>query len=260
MKPPIKHTTIQRFSNGSAETMVDSLIVEQPVSLTVNGKVWITFMCTPIDLDALAVGFLFNEKIITSFKDIVDLRVCEHNDNVDIWLNRSVEQPANWHRTSGCTGGYTAAIFEDISPISEDNFLIPSSMVLELTQSLFEFQDIYRKSGGLHASALANQGGILLQVEDVGRHNTLDKIAGRMLLENLNPQYRIILSTGRVSSEMLQKTARMKAAILISRTSPTSLSLDLAEKLNITLIGYARGQRFNVYTHPERILTDFNEN
>src|SRR5512144_2226172 len=84
------------------------VIVESPVSLTVNGEVWLTFMCTPVDLEALAVGFLYNEGIIESMEEVEDVRVCEHGDNVDVWLNRSVDQPQSWRRTSGCTGGVTA--------------------------------------------------------------------------------------------------------------------------------------------------------
>ena len=83
-------------------------IVETPVSLTVNGQVWLTFMCTPVDLEAMAVGFLYNEGIIETMDEVADVRLCEHGDNVDVWLNRSVEQPTSWRRTSGCTGGDAA--------------------------------------------------------------------------------------------------------------------------------------------------------
>ena len=134
-----------------------------------------------------------------------------------------------------------------------NGLVIKPERILELIRNLFESQDIYKKSGGVHSSGLADDHGIIFQIEDVGRHNTLDKIAGKILLENINPSPKIILSTGRISSEMLQKAARMKTSILISRTSPTSLSINLAQKLGITVIGYARGHRFNVYSHPERV-------
>lgn len=253
MNDTYKQTVINRYSHGNLESVQDGVIVEQPVSLTVNGNVWLTFMCSPIHLEALAAGFLYNEKIITSQDEIEDIRVCDHKDNVDVWLNKTANEPPDWRRTSGCTGGYTAAILDEIEPVPADKVVLSPDQVLALIKELLQSQDIYRKSGGVHASALATPEGIVFKTEDVGRHNTLDKIAGRALLEGYQVSPRIILSTGRISSEMLQKAARLKASILISRTSPTSMSLDLAEKLGITLIGYARGYRFNVYTHPERI-------
>ena len=246
-------TQIHRFHHGQNDFVEDGVIAEQSVSLTVNGKVWLSFMCTPVDLEELAVGFLYNEKIINTMDEVKDIYVCDHKDNVDIWLDRSIEEPKNWRRTSGCTGGYTSAVLDEIEPVSLNGLVIKPERILALIRNLFESQDIYKKSGGVHSSALANKNGILFQIEDVGRHNTLDKIAGKLLLENIDASPKIILSTGRISSEMLQKSARMKTSILISRTSPTSLSIELAQKLGITLIGYARGHRFNVYSHPERV-------
>jgi FdhD protein len=244
---------INRFHHGDSEQVDDGVIVEQSVSLTVNGKLWLSFMCSPVDLRALAVGFLYNENVIKSMDEIENLYVCEHRDNVDVWLNRSVEEPKNWRRTSGCTGGYTAAVLDEVEPVSENGLVVAPKQILGLIRKLFESQDIYRKSGGVHSSALAHPGGLLFQLEDVGRHNTLDKIAGKILMDGIEVSSKIILTTGRISSEMLQKAARMDTSILVSRTSPTSMSVELAERLGITLIGYARGHRFNVYAHPERV-------
>ncbi len=245
---------IQRFEHGGTVAEEEGIIVEQSVSLTVNGKVWLTFMCSPTDIEALAVGFLFNEKIIQSMDEIADIYVCEHRDNVDIWLNRSVEEPTNWRRTAGCTGGYTAAVLEEVEPVPPNDLQITPEQILGLIRKLFESQDIYRKSGGVHSSGLATLDDVMFQLEDVGRHNTLDKIAGRILMAGIDTDSKIVLTTGRISSEMLQKAARLKISIVISRTSPTSMSIDLAEKLGITVIGYARGHRFNVYSHPERVM------
>lgn len=254
MTPANKTHPIHRYKNGQYHQTDDPVVVEQSVSLTVNGSVWITFMCTPSDIEALAAGFLFNENIISSRGEIEDLRICEHGDNIDIWLNRTITQPENWRRTSGCTGGYTSAVLEEVQPLPADSLQLTPDQVLALITGLLESQELYRQSGGVHSSALASPEKILFKVEDVGRHNTLDKIAGRLLLEEVTAPHRILLTTGRISSEMLQKAVRMKASVLISRTSPTSLSIELAQQLGITLIGYARGHRFNVYAHPERII------
>jgi FdhD protein len=237
------------------------IIVETPVSLTVNGEVWLTFMCTPVDLEAMALGFLFNEGVIKSIDEVASVRLCVSGDNVDVWLNHSVEQPRQWRRTSGCTGGVTA-IEEDLQPDSlvenpkitvNGSGLLPQQ-ISALIEALFDSQDLYRQSGGVHTSALSDGQKIIVVGEDIGRHNTLDKIAGRCLLEPVEMQRRILLTTGRISSEMIQKANRMGASVVISRTSPSSLSIKLAQRWGITLIGYARRNRFRVYTHPQRII------
>lgn len=245
----------QKWENHDAET-----IVETPVSLTVNGQTWITFMCTPIHLEALAVGFLFNEGLVRQWEEVEDVRVCEHGDNVDVWLSHPVEQPLNWRRTSGCTGGVTAVDLlakPDVN-FSETQREVKSETILALVGQLFESQELYRDTGGVHTSALSDGEKVLAAADDIGRHNTLDKIAGICLMNQLWPETRILITTGRISSEMLQKSAAIQAPILISRTSPSSLSIEMAERYGITLIGYARKHRFNIYSHPKRITGSFN--
>lgn len=232
------------------------IVTELPVSLTVNGEYWLTFMCTPTYPEALAVGFLYNEGMIDVMNEVADVRVCTSGDNVDVWLYHAVEKPANWRRASGCTGGLTAATQatpDKLLPTTND-IVLSISQVGALIEQLFESQDLYRKSGGIHTSAISDGDKICVVTEDIGQHNTLDKIAGRCLIENIYPSRCILLTTGRVSSEMMQKADRLGASVVISRTSPSSLSLQIAEERGITMIGYARRQRFRLYTHPERIL------
>jgi FdhD protein len=245
----------ERFEFNKWQSFDAETIVETPVSLTVNGEVWLTFMCTPIDLEAMAVGFLYNEGVIERMNEVEDVRVCEHGDNVDVWLNRSVEQPRSWRRTSGCTGGVTAVDLlarPNISFNGGQPKFRPEA-IGSLVDQLFESQELYRETGGVHTSILSDGEKVLLSAEDIGRHNTLDKISGLCLMKNVWPETRILITTGRISSEMLQKAARLQTPILISRTSPSSLSIEMAKRYGITLIGYARRQRFNVYTHPQRV-------
>ena len=240
----------KKWRSFDAET-----IVETPVSLTVNGEVWITFMCTPVNLEALAVGFLYNEGIIEKMEEVENVRVCEHGDNVDVWLTHAAEQPTSWRRTSGCTGGVTAVdlLTKPNVSLNENSLKVQPEAIGHLVEMLFEAQSLYRETGGVHTSALSDGGKILLSAEDIGRHNTLDKIAGLCLMNDVWPESRILITTGRISSEMLQKSARLNAPILISRTSPSSLSIEMAERYGITLIGYARKHRFNVYSNMQRV-------
>jgi FdhD protein len=211
-------------------------------------------MCTPTDLEALAIGFLFNEGIIRSKDDVVLLEVCPQGDNVDIWLNQSVEQPKQWRRTSGCTGGATVVIMEQLHPELRNGFVIVPHTIHHMVAMLIGAQELYREVGGVHTSVLSDGERLIVSAEDVGRHNSLDKIAGRCLLDSIDLTRRILVTTGRISSEMVQKAARIGASIVISRTSASSLSISMAEKWGVTLIGYARSDQFVVYTHPERIL------
>jgi FdhD protein len=230
-------------------------IVETPVSLTVNGEVWITFMCTPVNLEAMAVGFLYNEGIIEKMAEVEDVRVCEHGDNVDVWLTHTAEQPTSWRRTSGCTGGVTAVdlLAKPNVSLNGINLKVQPEAIGQLVEMLFESQSLYRETGGVHTSVLSDGEKMLLSSEDIGRHNTLDKIAGLCLMNDVWPETRILITTGRISSEMLQKAARLGAPILISRTSPSSLSIEMADRYGITLIGYARKHRFNVYSNAQRV-------
>jgi len=244
-----------RYQAKKASLVDADTIVEAPVSLTVNGSNWLTFMCTPILLEELAIGFLYNEGILEKLDEVSDVRVCEHGDNVDVWLNHKAQQPASWRRTSGCTGGVTGVdllAHPDIS-FTGNQPKIPPETIMNLVERLVEVQSLYRETGGVHTSALSNGEKILISAEDIGRHNTLDKIAGLCLMNNVWPMTRILITTGRISSEMLQKAARLNAPILISRTSPSSLSIEMAERYGITLIGYARKHRFNVYANKQRV-------
>ena len=257
MITPQKAIHYQRYEFRKWKPFDAETIVESPVSLTVNGRVWLTFMCTPVHLEAMSVGFLYNEGILQAMEEVEDVRVCEHGDNVDVWLNRSVEQPQSWRRTSGCTGGVTAvdALARVNVSFDGDQPKVSPEAIGQLVESLFESQQLYRETGGVHTSALSDGNKIVLVAEDIGRHNTLDKIAGLCLMEKVWPEARILITTGRISSEMLQKAARLKAPILISRTSPSSLSIEMAERYGITLIGYARRDRFNVYSNAQRVGT-----
>lgn len=253
MQPAGQCFKTYRYNRQNWEETSARVITESSVSLTVNGRVWLTFTCTPVQLEELALGFLFNEGVIQSKDDVLGVHVCKDGTNVDVYLHQSPQLPTHWQRTSGCTGGLTstqsplqAVPLAGFSPLDPDR-------LLENMDLLFRSQELYREARGVHCSALSDGNTVHLQAEDIGRHNTIDKLAGLLLQHPLEIERRILLTTGRVSSEMLQKSARIGAAIVLSRTSPTTRSIEMAEQLGITLIGYARRDQFVVYAHPERL-------
>jgi FdhD protein len=247
------------FNHGHWEKKEACIIGESGVILTVNGEPWLTFMCTPSDLAQLAIGFLYNEEIINNKEEVASVRVCPGNDNIDVWLNHAVQKPDRWIRTSGCSGGKTSitkiSSYKPAKLISHNGRQVSAEQIGQLIEALSGAQALYKKTGGVHTSALSDGKHILQAAEDIGRHNTLDKLAGYCMLKRINPKSSVILTTGRISSEMMQKSARMGASLVISRTSPSSLSVQMADQWGITLIGYARRDRFTVYTHAERILS-----
>ena len=171
MITPQKAIHYEKYEFKKWESLDAETIVETPVSLTVNGQVWLTFMCTPVDLEAMAVGFLFNEGMIETMDEVEDVRVCEHGDNVDVWLNRSVEQPTSWRRTSGCTGGVTAVDALARVDVSFDASrpTVPPEAIGHLVEELFNSQSLYRETGGVHTSALSDGEKIVVVAEDIDR-------------------------------------------------------------------------------------------
>ena len=185
--------------------------------------------------------------------DLEVVEVCPTGENVDIWLKKTVVQPQQWRRTTGCTGGATAVSLDQMHPELMNGILLTPGDVDHLIKDLNEAQMLYREVGGVHTSILSDGKRVVVSAEDIGRHNSLDKIAGRCLLDHIQVKRKILVTTGRISSDMIQKAARIGASVVISRTSGSSLSVKLAQQWGITLIGYARRDQFIVYTHPERV-------
>ena len=250
---PVIAANYFRARNSNIESVDGGVIVEQPLSISVNGDIFLTLMCTPVDLKELALGFLYNEGIINNASEIRLAEVHPSNQMVEVWLNKSVEKPANWRITSGCAGGMTSVKEETKNIISQKGITVTTQQIIGLGNKLFEGQSLYQEGGGIHASALSDGETLLVVCEDIGRHNTLDKIAGKIILNQIEIANPILLTSGRISSEMMQKASRIGSPIVVSRTSPTSSSIKLAEDCGITLIGYACGSQFKIYTNPQRI-------
>ncbi len=236
----------------------DAEVIEEGfVSIFVNGEELATVMCSPREQDRFAIGFLCNEGIIHSLDDVRAVHICPSGACVDVWLTRSdFVRPSRLILTSGCGGGVT---FDDLSkavePLESPVTITPQ----KLADRLIEMQQratLYARSRGVHTAALSDGERIIVLAEDVGRHNTIDKVRGACLIEQIDPRDKILLCTGRISSEMINKAARMGCPIVASRTSPTSMSVQLAREWNITLAGYVRRDQMKVYAHPERLRAE----
>jgi FdhD protein len=242
--------------DGDEPLDIDGFVVEEALAcISVNGEEVATFMCSPRDLDKLALGFLYNEGLIAGIDEVRAVHIAKNNACVDVWLHHmEFERPTRQIVTAGCGGGVT---FDDLSqqhePLVSDLTAAPEDLAY-LMRELHLGATLYQQARGIHTAVLAERDCVLLQMEDIGRHNCLDKLQGAALLAGIETRDRIVLSSGRISSEMLNKARRMGTPIVCSRTSPTSLSVALAEAWNMTIVAYLRQDRMRVYTHPERII------
>lgn len=253
MNPTTRNHPILKLRNSISHTATEPVIAEKAVTLTVNGAEWLTFLCTPQRQDELAAGFLFTGRFVNSNAEISVLEVCGEGNRVDVWLSHPVQKPSTWQLNSGCSGGVSRGQ-PDIDMVTRDpSFSLSLAQIDNILAQFYSTQEIYRTSGGVHSSALFSGEKLITFAEDIGRHNTLDKIAGYLLLQGLTPPDRVLVTTGRVSLEMMLKAITLNVPFVISRTSPTSASIDLAIRAGITLIGYARKGEMNIYTFPDSI-------
>jgi len=245
-----------RFSEEGWATVDARVPIERELTIFINQQEFVTILCTPSKLNFLVLGFLYSEGIISGMDDVMMMRVCDAETEVDVRLKiQDFKLPTRKRLTSGCGGGPS---FTTYGQRVESDFETTPLEIISLMKQLQEHMDLYRTSGGVHASALADRNKVLIVAEDIGRHNTIDKIQGECLFKGFSSRDCVLLSTGRISSEMLLKAARMGVPVIVSRHSPTGSAVNLANELGIALVGRVRGNRLSVYSHPERL--GYNQN
>ena len=256
---PVVGRRYVRFIGNQPENVDAGVIGEIRFSVFVGDRELVTLMCSPFQLRPLVVGFLYLEGLIESVDDLEMVRVCLEDRLADVrLLNGFPDIPPRKILTSGCTGGVSFGKYLDQIEqfrVTDDTTRFAPEQIYDLLRALYDQSSLYRQSGGVHTAILAFRGDAAPRfvAEDIGRHNTLDKLQGMALLDDVSTRGGLIMATGRISSEMLFKAAIMGVPVVCSRTSPTNLALAVAERLNITVVGYIRQGSMNVYTHPGRI-------
>lgn len=248
--------TYYTWKTGRLREAKGEVVREQPLTVIVNGERFITVLCSPDKLDALVLGYLWMEKVISSVDDVRRLWVSEVDGRAEVDLREPVDLPRERTLTSGCGGGITFRIDPRLFPRIESNLRVEPAVLFARMKELYLRAVGYRASRGIHGAALADPDRILFMAEDVGRHNAVDKVVGQALLAGAPLRDRILLNTGRISSEMLLKGARMGVPLVVSRTSPTEMAVGLAEQLGITVVGYLRHDAFNLYAGGAALLLD----
>lgn len=248
--------SIIRCHRGQAVSESDWLASETPVTIVVNNKQYLTLLTTPTHWDELAVGFCLAEGLINNREDLIGLRVSQ--ETVELELSGSPELAARMAATrvltTGCGKGtrYWRALDGLKQRPVTGKLSLPWAKVTGLMKEFIKASQLFEETGSVHSAALAREG---LQVvrEDVARHNAVDKLVGHLVLNYLEGGDFALLTSGRISSELVLKAARANLGLIASRSAPTALAAELAEDLNITLLGFVRGERFNIYTHSWRV-------
>lgn len=253
-EPGVTPFTYWTVESDHAEPTDGGVIEESLVSIYVNGQELATVMCSPLDHEALALGFLYNENVINSLDEVGIIKANVARTVVDVFLkSKDFVPPRRMILTSGCGGGVTLQDLTETHPPLETKFSTAPDTIFDRMRDLQSAAHLYNTVRGVHTCILANENMLLISAEDVGRHNAVDKIMGKALQANINTHDCILMTSGRISSEMLGKARRMGVPLVASRTAPTSIALELAQAWNICVVGYVRRDSMRVYTHPQRL-------
>lgn len=260
MEDEIERIPILRLTEESRSNIDDVVAREFPLTIILNNKELVTLLCTPKNLNYLAIGFLFSEGLLEDKNEIKKIMVDDQRGvvRVETGEDKAMADELVFKRfiTSGCGRGasfYSAADVQNQAKI-ESRIEMSASEVLSLVRDFQHHSEIYRTTGGVHSAALCDTRNILVFSEDIGRHNAIDKIFGECVLKEIPTEERVVITSGRISSEILLKVAKRNIPIIVSKSAPTDLGVKLANALGITLLGFARGKRINAYTNDWRIV------
>jgi FdhD protein len=223
-------------TGGQARENPDMLAKEWPLTLVVNGREHATLYASPANLEELAVGYAYNQGLLAAKGDIQSLMLVASRHQAVLKLTPMPSTCSGLKCPEKLVGGIK------LSP----------AQITGLMKDFSSASSLFRETGAVHAAALAGEG-ILVFREDVARHNALDKLAGNLVLEERDPAALCLLTSGRVSAEVVGKCRRMGIGLLVSRAAPTSLGVAMAEEAGITVVGFAREERFNIYCNPWRV-------
>jgi FdhD protein len=248
--------TIYAYHNGKLSAEEVSVVREFPLKLIVNGQELATLIASPHDLRFLVAGFLRVNGFVRTVDDFEILSVCSDMSTANVRVKGEIPEKLKPVLTSGCGTGITFALPGSDMPERKANpkngAVLPADL-FSLMEELARRAEQYRTHGGIHSAAVGEGGKIHFYAEDLGRHNTVDRLAGESLLKRVDLAGKTLVTSGRISSEMVAKSAHLGIAVIASRTSPTDMAVRLAEEQGITVVGYLRGGKFLVYCHPERL-------
>jgi FdhD protein len=250
-----------KVEENKISSLKELVVCEYPLTIVLNKRKIATLLCTPENLKALTIGFLKTERLIKKIEDITSFKLDKVTGIAEVEIERKDIYAEDFHSkkvdlknlegfNSGSFGDFLDAVNCEIV---DSNIVLPIKKVYEFVKKNLTYSEVFKETGGVHCIALCDTENVLFMREDVARHNALDKIIGEAIIKKIFLKDKIIILSGRVSLEMVLKAAKMQIPIIVAKGAPTNLAVDLAKRLNITLIAFVRDKKMNIYTNEQRI-------
>lgn len=250
---------IIRYEHGQLHETYDDYVTEFPLTIMINGEEFATVICSPTHLNELILGFLASEGVILKRQELKQIDIDESKGFVHVELTYNVHdriQLSNKRLVASCCGKSREFYFQNdaaIAKTSMSKIQLHPEQVLTMMHRLQDESETFQATGGLHNAAISDGDAFYIHRQDIGRHNALDKLYGYCIDNEISVRDKILIFSGRISSEILIKAAKIGVGMIISKSAPTTLAIQLANDLNITAIGFVRNQHFNIYSHAHRI-------
>ncbi len=253
---PYKIFEITKIIENESFNVSDKIITEYPLNIFLNNHHYSTMMITPENIEFLVLGALHSELIIKNIEEIKEFSLDMESHRCDVQINHEVDLK-NFERlnilSSACGSSSIPLVDESKLPKVSKTHQFDVNTIFEQVSVFNKESVLFKETGGVHSVELiyGNQKQLF---EDIGRHNAVDKIVGYILKNQIKRDDLYIITSGRISSDILLKSALINIGLVVSRSAPTTLAVKLAKKLNITIIGFARGKKLNIYTHSDRVI------
>ncbi len=254
-----KKQPIVKYSSGGLLETEDEIVTEFPLTIYVNNEEFATMVCSPTHFEEMVIGFLASEGVIRVKSEIKQLNIDTNLGFAYVDLHTTTvknQQYFSKRFIGSCCGKSRQFYFQNDVQTAKTSMIkmtVTAEQCIELMNQMQDESVVFKNTGGVHNAGLATPEQLFISRSDIGRHNALDKLYGYCLIHHIPVRDKILVFSGRISSEILTKAAKIGVGIVLSKSAPTDLAIKLAEDLNITAVGFIRGSSFNVYSHPERI-------
>ncbi|WP_246939441.1 formate dehydrogenase accessory sulfurtransferase FdhD [Bacillus pinisoli] len=253
---------IIKYADGVLQDHEDDIVLEFPLTVFVNDMEFATMVCTPTHFDEMVIGFLASEGVIRFRDDIKSLNIDEDKGYAYVELHADITTSQEYYSKrfiGSCCGKSRQFYFHNdakTAKTSTSTTTLTPEQCIKLMNEMQHSSIVFQQTGGVHNAALCTPNEMMISRTDIGRHNALDKLYGYSLLNRVPVRDKVIVFSGRISSEVLLKAAKIGVGIVLSKSAPTDLAIKLANDLNITAVGFIRGTSFNVYSHAHRIVKE----